>query len=332
MISASLEVLRRSAGGLASLLPEESRVPWLELQNRLAAFGLFQDAGAELGLPPSRAFDLDDALQRARALDPGSRLWVLEGLGYLLGESDWLGREGWRSVPGPALIPLHTGMGLSFATRTVEEIGAGCPAPDSLQAFAGLCDAVSQPGCAGALLEALGLAARTLHPELIPELDRCLASHGDGLAGYFWHGVGRALYFVPTNVVPWGSPSGRALDKACSEPPHALGRRNALAGLGWAMTLVNLQNPEVVDVVLARHGHLLSGGDAFARGVTGAVLVWAHANGRDSVLEAFLRHPAGSGLWDRQVRQPCLEGLERLLPALRREGRFGELFRCEVPR
>ena len=39
--------------------------------------------------------------------------------------------------------------------------------------------------------------------------------------------------------------------------------------------------------------------------------------------------PSVAGLWDRLVRRPCEEGLERVYPVLKRQERLGELFRYQ---
>ena len=52
---------------------------------------------------------------------------------------------------------------------------------------------------------------------------------------------------------------------------------------------------------------------------------WA---GRDALLEGFLAHAAADpDLWDLHVRRPCERALDLLLPDLRQDGRWEELFR-----
>jgi len=303
------EMSRLAAGAVAAALPGDPG--WRELDNRLRAFELFQSAGLDLGRE----------LARMGSLDPWSGIWVAEGLGYALGMAGRpLPLDG---LPERTWIPAHTGMGLALAGRAVESGEAS-----ALRAFVERCRALSWPGLAGAAIEGLGLAARTLRPDLVPGLGRVLEDLGEDLVARFWHGLGRGLFFVPTNAAPWGDPPRRALEKVWREPPHGPGRRNALAGLGWAMTLVDLRSPELLDRFLRRHATELPPDGAFSHGVAAAVLVWAQWAGRDALLEAFLSHAATDpALWDLHVRHPAERALGHLLPALRRDGRWEDLFR-----
>ncbi len=66
----------------------------------------------------------------------------------------------------------------------------------------------------------------------------------------FWHGAGRSLYFVPTNFATFGAAHGRALQAAMNEAPGPEERRNAVAGLVWAVTLVNIRHPAILKNLL----------------------------------------------------------------------------------
>lgn len=314
MIRVPWEMSRASVGALSAAMGGEGLLSWRELGEKLRAFELFQGTSAAT----------EEELARSLSLDSWSRLWALEGLGYALGSA---GRSLPRAVPAVAAVPLHTGLGLALGVRAVEEVDQGKSPREAVQDFAALCAEAARPGFAGAAFEGLGLAARTLRPGLVPELGRALDNLGSDLAARFWHGLGRALFFVPTNVVPWGSPSGRAMDKAQREPPHDLGRRNVIAGLAWAITLVDLRQPELLDNFLHRHADAPEP-DALTHGIVSAVLVWAGASGRDALLDRFLAHRSETpGLWLTRVRRPSEEALATRLPALRRDGRWEDLFR-----
>src|SRR5204863_338812 len=162
--------------------------------------------------------------------------------------------------------------------------------------------------------------AGNLYPRMIPKLDQELVKIDQDLVAYFWHGVGRGIYFAPTNVLPDGNSSGRALKMTCQEPPHELGRRNALAGLAWAVTLVNIRHPEILERFLRHYVSQIDDRDAFINGVSSSVIIWRDSTVNDPSLEAFLKYQPGSsdgnlvGHWEQMVRRPCLKALEDIYP------------------
>jgi hypothetical protein len=119
------------------------------------------------------------------------------------------------------------------------------------------------------------------------------------------------------------------------EAPHTLGRLNVLAGLAWALTLVNIRYPEILETFLKHHGDLLSTSDAFANGVSSATMIWYDMTWNDPYLKAFCRHqpdpsdPDLVKLWNRQVRGPCLEALQHHYGMLKEQHRLGEVFRYQ---
>jgi hypothetical protein len=314
---------------VAESLPEsESRIAWQELRNKLEAFERFRAAACEPG--PG----IGPALRRASAMPAYERLWTLEGLGHALGGAAWREPRGLlrSGVPAAAALPLHTGAGLAFAERAVEAEEEGLT-EELLERFAALCEAAAAPGSADALFEALGLAARTLRPDRIPAFDRALRRMGEERRSLFWHGLGRGLYFLPTNALPWGDPAGRALPKALSEPPDALSRHQAVGGLSWALVLVNLRNPEVVEAFLRSPGCPGPYEGAFAHGAAMAALVWAAVIGPDATLDRFLRHrprAAWARTWQRLVAEPCAQAVQEA--GTRRLQGWGELFRVQERR
>jgi len=287
----AIELSRQSAPALAALLaPEEGSdcgAGWRELGNKLAAFDGFVDA-ARL-LPPAASGSprppITAALLWALAGDPYAALWRVEGLGYALAGPAWAGEGGapgapprgllqTEALPERALIPLHLGMGMAFAERLLADLAAGLAAEPAverlLRRFLDLSLDNARPGCVDALCEPLGFVARLLHPHLLPLLDRGLAGISPALRAFLWHGAGRGLYFLPSHALPWCNPWRRALGKALAEPPHALGRRNMLGGLAFAVALINLRQPRIVE-------GFLQAGDRCAAceaGAAHAVLVW----------------------------------------------------------
>jgi hypothetical protein len=233
-------------------------------------------------------------------------------------------------LPALAVVPFHTGAGLSFAGRLLATDGTRSPA--DLARWIALWEENARPGYGGIAVEALGLVARNLYPYLLPRLGELLRAIDPGLAEYLWHGAGRGLYFAPTHALPHSGALSRAFEKARREPPDESGRRNATAGLAWALTLVNLREPEILAGVLRRHGGEIGSAEAFANGVASAVVVWYDIVGLDSHLDAFLAHrpdgPAPAALWRDLVVRPCEEVLQHTYPQLRQGGGLASLFRC----
>ena len=303
-----------------------------ELGNKLEVFERFQFTLAEIGAAGGASLPLAEAVRRAAARGPFARVWITEGIGHALAETSprrgLLASIEAEGIPAEAWIPLHTGMGLSLAGRFLST-----DAPEALRQFLGLCMDNSLPGYAKAAFEGLGFVARNLHSRAVPEIDRQLARNAPGLVGCFWHGVGRGLYFSPVHAAP-GS-TGAALAAAASEPPHEEGRRNAIAGLAWAVTLVNLRHPEILEGFLVRHARQAArqADAALADGISSAVAVWCDAAGPGEVhLRAFLDHepgdPAAGEIWQRLVAEPCRRAMRRQ-PVLRASRRLEELFQCQ---
>jgi len=301
--------------------------PLQDWNERLRAFELFQRAPSLVRGGATLVRDPAPAIRDALAMDPWERLWVLEGLGYAAVRQGGAARLlGSPAVPVAAHIPLHTGCGLGLAADAVEGITTG-GVGRAIQTFANRCRQLSRPGGRGAMLEALGLAARTLRPESLMELAQAAGEvEGGFLRPYFWHGVGRALFFVPSQWLSWGL--GNPLHAALREPPNVATRADAVAGLAWATTLVGLRTPAAVDRFLASCGADVPA-HAVQHGIASALLLWAHANGVDAAFERFLGYASPHpGRWHEWVVEPAERALATRLPHVL-DGQFGELFRLE---
>lgn len=346
MLRSALELARCSAELARVVAPSrEGRLAWQEFRNKLEVYELFDDAEGKLRVVEGSACGPTELVERAVALGPFRSVWVMEGAGHFYAEAAWQRERGapvgllTDAVTSRGRAALHAGMGLAFASRVLQNVG-GAQERDALRRalrrFAALCRDNSHAAYVGAAYEALGLVARNLHPQLIEAIDELLAEDPVELNEYFWHGVGRAIYFAPTNLPPFGDTALRAIESARREPPHDAGRRNALAGVVWALTLVNLRQPEFVESLLARCGARLPDYDAFRNGVASALVVWRDSTREDDpCLAAWRGHRAGprdsraAELWNGLVSRPSEEALERIHPALERRGRLGEVFRYQ---
>ncbi|MCP4657117.1 MAG: hypothetical protein GY856_17045 [bacterium] len=344
VVRGTVGVLQRSAEILEAAWPGDGGVIWRELRNRLEAFEHFQYVHAILRLPDPADAELVKSVDKTSRLDRYRRLWATEGLGYAHAEAAWDGAAAPRDLlrrsqldelPVRVLIPLHTGAGLALARRMQPAMESHLPAADigaGVERFAEICEQNARPGYAEAMFEALGLIARNLDPDTIPEIDRQLERLDSRRVATFWHGVGRGLYFAATQVLVPGS-TWRAVEKTRSEPPHELGRLNALAGLAWAFALTNVRHPEILEDFLHDHGADLTAAEcaAFAHGTASAIVLWYDFAGRDDHLDRFLSHRpdrSETERWDRLVTTPC----EQVLREAKKTGPdTDETFRYRPP-
>jgi hypothetical protein len=339
-------MMQVSATAMRVLVPgQESRVVWQEFRNKLQAYDLFENVDSALSLTSNADAPLAELVAKTRELDGYSAVWATEGLGHYHAERCWeragaptqlLRGAHADALPAWALTALHAGMGLSLAGRLLGAIGprsSESEVRDMLWRYVELCRDNSRRGYFGATYEALGLAARSLHPHTVQTIDRQLQKSDESLVGYFWHGVGRGIYFAPTNFLPLNSSPWRGVGMTRREPPHETGRLNARAGLVWALTLVNIRQPEILETLLRGHRGELTRGDALSNGVASAVMIWRDLTGGDAYLDALCRHrpepsePAFADLWDEGVARPCRDALRRFYPVIKEHGCLGELFR-----
>jgi len=232
-------------------------------------------------------------------------------------------------------------MGLSFANRILETItpqSSESKIREAVRQFVVLCRNNARDGYAGAAYESLGLVARNLYPEIVQIIARQLSETGNELVAYFWHGVGRAIYFAPTNFLSWNSSPWRGVEMTQREPTNETARRNALAGFVWALTLVNIRQLEILEAFLKHHGHEVTANDAFSNGVTSAIIIWHDSTEGDHYIAGLIQHqpdpsdPMLVELWNSQLKRPC-EDAQRYYPVLKKHRCLGEVFRYQsLPR
>jgi len=317
---------------------------WRELGNKLEVYLLVKQVARRIGVPAAgEPFDLESLVERCYALGDFAALWAVEGLGHDYASHFWPpeGSGGWpegllqgarsAGLPAKSLTMLHAGIGLAFAQRLL----AGAPGERTTAAVADVlaaCRESSRPGYEGAAIESLGLVTRTFHGDLVGEVDAALRRLGEESArGFFWHGVGRALYFLPINFLPAGDTTWRPFEMGLAEAPDPQARANVLAGLGWAFTLVNMRQPTLLErLLLEPFGRRLEAESGFANGVASSILMRTDTTPSAAIIDRFLAHrPAErvAGPWNLLVAEPSRRALEHVYPRFRRQGRLGEIFR-----
>ena len=311
-----------------------------QARNNLEVYTLVKDVRSRLQFDSADDADLVALVQRAYDLGAYADLWAIEGLGHdytLLrldrdGQASGILHQGAAAaLPPSALTMMHAGLGLAFAERLLPQL-APCDPParfrEVLGRFVAACEANGRPGYRGASYESLGLVARTWHPQLVPGIDAALADSDAGLAAYFWHGAGRALYFLPAYIVPVLSPWA-AVER---DAPHALARDNLTAGLTWAWTLVNIRQPQILAELLRAQGERLQRSPAFANGLASALIVAVDITPEDPHVAAFTawqpQDAALADIWRRVVAPVAREALATYAPLLRRYEQLDQVFRC----
>ncbi len=322
-------------------------VAWRELRNKVDVYQLVRAVEKKLRLPREGEIDLAEYVDKAYALGPYAALWAVEGLGHDYADSirerggeltGILQGERIAGIPSKSLLMLHAGIGLSFAQRPMEAFTARTPEHELhafLDEFIRLCEVNSEPGYTGAALESLGLVTRTFHSELVPAVDRYLEAKDPRVQGFFWHGVGRAIYFLLVNFLPYKDPVWRAVEMGRREAPHDSARNNVLAGTAWALTLVNMRQPEVMATFLEEHGaELMPVRESFANGVTSSVVMRYDTSPDDPNIETFRHYrPAGgdrrtANYWE-LIKTSMDKAIDRYHPVLAERRRLDEVFRYQ---
>ena len=299
----------------------EAEVRWLELRNKIEIYLFVPNAASRLQISPVERIPLPTLVERAYALGPFLALWAVEGLGHVYGlqalqdtpapRGLLTGPEAEASRPG-ALLMLHSGIGLAFAQSLLAPVtphNAAALLPPALRRFVVLCRENSRPENFQAAYESLGLVAQAFHSNLVAIIDRELQQSADDLLGYFWHGVGRAIYFAPRYFLPFADIDWVATPQLA---PHEIGRLKITAGLAWAVTLVNMRQPAVMERLLRRDAEVLPRTPAFSTAVASSVVMRYDTTPDAPFIPAFVEHrpdASGPGLvraWEALIRGPVV--------------------------
>jgi hypothetical protein len=318
-----------------------SRLAWQELKNKYEVYNLVKRVRELLEIPAGVEFPLGDLIEKAYALGAYPDLWAVEGLGHDYALAFWKPPDSIRelltgaragAIPDKSLTMMHAGIGLAFAEKLLMTITPYSPNGKIrrvLGEFIRLCNENSREGYAGAAYESLGLVARTWHAQMMSVIDRALQETAPEVVGYFWHGAGRALYFLPFHFVP-GSPS--AWLAAAAEAPHETARLNLATGLAWATTLVNMRQPEILAGLVKSRSDVFARDGAFTNGVMSSLIMGYDITPGDVYIREFCRYQPDQSdasfaeKWRELVTRPCAAALERYYPALKQSRRLGEVF------
>jgi hypothetical protein len=321
---------------------ERTRLAWQELRNNYEVFNLVKHVSSLLHVPADAgAFDLRKLVQDAYALGVYPDLWAVEGLGHLYAMTFWNKGRPIRGIltdvstdvlPAKSLTMMHAGMGLGFAQQLMNTITPYSPPEEIrrvLQEFVTLVDDNSRPGYEGAAYESLGLVTRFWHSQMVSVVEEHLRQLAPHVLGYFWHGVGRSLYFLPLYFVPGLLSPWLAIER---EAPHEFALLNMTAGLAWATTIVNVRQPELLENFIRMRGEQLARTPAFTNGLMSTLIMGIDITPGDTYIMQFLDYqPRPSDarvaeLWDRLVAQPAREAVHHIHPVLQNHESLGEVF------
>jgi hypothetical protein len=328
-----------SCGAARTLTPGDNLTAYVQtVRNTFDVINLVNRASSLLDLPPG-AIQLSSAISRAYSYDDYSALWIVEGLGEQYADRNWSGDrtrgllntgQG-ADADEKSLLMLHAGIGISFARRIVSRLTPFSGTADvatGVRRFIELVRANSRPGYEGAAFESLGLVTRTWYAEMVDRIDEQLWNADRTVLEFYWHGVGRSIYFSPLYLLPGFT----AFQGVRREVPNELARLNATAGAAWAFTLVNIRTPEVLANLVRTSGEIVED-DAFTNGLMSTVIMAGDMVPNDPVVSAlcdYTPHWDSTQLllrWTNAVQRPCRVAAQVYHPVLQQQRKLGGIFR-----
>jgi len=332
---AEVDALRLPAGHRSAALQE--------CRNKLRAIQRLTEMRRDLKLDDADRTALTFLVDRAAAVAVDQRLAAVEAVGTHAGQralaesggdpQDVLTGESTRDLPPWSLTMLHAGVGVSFANAVLSRLTPDSPGDyvrHAVTRFAALCRRSARRGYAGAMIESFGMVARLLFQDMVPQLDREIRQTEPDMRGFFWHGVGRATYIDPLALLPSVSERRQLVVRVRQEAGDDEAYADALSGVAWAMAWTNIESPEVLELFLQHHAVPASGREAFANGVSSAIVVLHDVDPGDARIMRFVTHaptsPDAAAAWASLVTGPCQEGLDRTYRELQQTCALGQLF------
>lgn len=283
-------------------------------------------------------------VEKCYSLGQFPALWAIEGLGKDIGEWHMKRDENPRGIMQDiqldpkwdgAWLMLHAGEGMAFAkyyidrmkTRSDDEID------HAVKRAVDLCRANSRPGYFGAAMESLGLVSRFMGDgKYCLKVDRVLKSYAPDCRGFFWRGAGRAIYFHPINFFPGLVTPCRAIGMCANEAPDPEMLQNLMAGVAWAMTVVNMITPQVMEWAIANHDDYFSGSPGYFSGVISSCIMRYDTSPQLDLIQKFRYYkpdqsnPVLAGLWNSKITGSLNTALDVVYPLLKKHHRLDEVF------
>ncbi len=329
---------------------------WGEYRNKVQVFITVPGVARILDLPDEEPYPtLADANKKAYEQDEYIALWAVEGLGHYWGDVKYnpgdkglLSDDAVTELEGgnrdPGLTMLNAGIGLAIAVRHLSKINHVDAKSDYRRVIEEIVKANREnatPGYEGCAIESLGLVTRQgifsgdTRPDLAIGIVReVLEEIGDAEARQcFSHGAGRAVYFHAANFLPVYGSIWHGLQMVCREAPDEESKNNAIAGLIWGVTTVNIRSPRVMLNLIEQYGDQLGSMPAFKNGLQSSMVMREDTTPGAEFTRAFYedepKDVSGKVLddWKRLVAEPAREAVEVIQPMLRYKVALGEVFR-----
>jgi hypothetical protein len=341
LLRISSEVARQLIRLSSLLQPDQLDLAWQELRNKLQVFILVKNLPSILNLPAQELTPLSDLVNRAYSMPSFEALWAVEGLGHYYADLYWqvkgvpegLLLEKQAAVPAKSLLMLHAGLGLAFADRLLGNLTSEASNEQirsAVEYFLALCRNNCRTGYLGAAIESLGLVTRDFYPDFVQRVDRQLRHAGPEFLGYYWHGVGRALYFSRQYFLPVLRSVWNGVDNEAHNAPDRL---SAMAGLSWGVTMVNLRQPAIVENAVRSYPGHSDLAEGFTNGVISSLMMRTETTPGTSLAEHFYRHRPGNAVlaqtWQKRITEPAQAALEEEYPVLRSHDALDQIFRYQ---
>ena len=116
------------------------------------------------------------------------------------------------------------------------------------------------------------------------------------------------------------------------EPQDDLRRRSMLSGFAWAVTVVNMRQPVIMETLLKYHGEEFAENDAFSNGVMSSMMMRYDTTPDDPDIDRFRNYQPSSNdpnvieRWNHLVKEPCEKALEGFYPVLKERHHLEEIF------
>jgi hypothetical protein len=110
---------------------------------------------------------------------------------------------------------------------------------------------------------------------------------------------------------------------------------NAIGGLAWGFSTVNIRHPQVVVNFVQHHGAQVAADDGFANGVASTFMMRYDTTPTAPFIAPFYQYQPDSAnpqlvqLWHDLVQRPITVALQEYYPVLKRSQRLGEIFRYQ---
>jgi hypothetical protein len=242
----------REPGPIPGRANGELAASWCELRNKARIYWLIRYKKR----PLPRGATLGALVARVYEREAETVAFSLERLGFDFVNAAWRRAGPPRgllaadaTLPEESLALLHAGLGMAASRRLLRPLGAGARPAElaaRMRRFVELVHDNARAEFAPVAIEAAGMMVRMFLPRLKDGVARWMRDARPDLEGFYWHGTGRATYFLPANSVPRPGALRRSLAVCRREPPDESTRLDALAGLAFAVAMINWSQPWLI--------------------------------------------------------------------------------------